>query len=423
MDKIKPRNGYIYRSLEERLKRAINAHPAIIITGPRQVGKSTILKKGPEFRKYKYYNFDSLDTLTAIKQNPEELLKASMVNIIDEVQKFPEILSVIKKIIDDTDRKVRFVLSGSANLLLMRKVSESLAGRAIYMNLYPFSVGEYVAADRENILDMLLNGKNPEEGYVKGFELDMEDVLWKGLMPVPWLKLRTLEEINEWFDGYITTYLERDLRDVSVISDLGDYKKFLKVMALYNGSIIDETAISRDIQIPQSTIHRYLGLLETTCIVTKVQPFERNRKKRIVKRPKAYWFDNGFVNFLAGNHKPKGLSKKKEYGFLFEAFILHHLKVWASLRVPSPGIYYWRLRTGEEVDFVIEIDDEIIPIEVKAKKEVGYGDISNLLEFLAAYPHTKNCLLIYCGEKVIKLSEKIFAVPFSMVCVNKSSKS
>jgi uncharacterized protein len=418
MDKIKPRNGYFYRSLEDRLKRAINAHPAVIITGPRQVGKSTILKKGPEFSRYKYYNFDSLDTLSAIKQDPEELLKASMVNIIDEVQKFPEILPVIKKIIDDTDRKVRFVLSGSANLLLMRKVSESLAGRAIYMNLYPFSVGEYMAADKDNILDMLLNGKIPEEGYVKGFELDMEDVLWKGLMPVPWLKLNKLEEINEWFDGYITTYLERDLRDVSVISDLGDYKKFLKVMALYNGSIIDETGISREIQIPQSTIHRYLGLLETTCIVAKVQPFEKNRKKRIVKRPKAYWFDTGFVNFLTGNHKPGGLSKKKEYGFLFEAFIYHHLKVWASLKVPGPGIYYWRLRTGEEVDFVVEVDNEIIPIEVKAKKEVGYGDIRNLLEFLSAYPQTKNCLLIYCGDKVIKLSDKIFAVPYSMICVN-----
>lgn len=423
MDKIKPRNGYIYRSLEERLKRAINAHPAIIITGPRQVGKSTILKKGPEFGKYKYYNFDSLDMLTEIKKNPEELLKASMVNIIDEVQKFPEILSVIKKIIDDTDRKARFVLSGSANLLLMRKVSESLAGRAIYMNLYPFSIGEYSSADKDNILDMVLTGKMPEEGYVKGFELDMEYVLWKGLMPVPWLKLKTVGEMNEWFDGYITTYLERDLRDVSAISDLGDYKKFLKVMALYNGSIIDETAISREIQIPQATIHRYLGLLETTCIVTKVQPFERNRKKRIVKRPKAYWFDTGFVNFLAGNHKPEGLSKKKEYGFLFETFIHHHLKVWASLRVPSPGIYYWRLRTGEEVDFVVEIDDEIIPIEVKAKREVGYGDINSLLEFLSAYPETKKGLVIYCGDKVIKMSDKIFAVPYSMVCVNKSGTS
>ena len=421
MNKIKPQGEYFYRNLETRLKHSIIAHPIVIITGPRQVGKSTILKKSPQFSKYKYFNFDSLDTLSAMKKDSEELLKASAVNIIDEVQKMPEILSVIKKIIDDTDRKARFVLSGSANLLLMKKVSESLAGRAVYMNLYPFSVGEYMAADKENLLDLLLKGKVPEEGRIKGFDIDLEDVLWKGLMPVPQLKLNASNDIIEWFDGYLTTYLERDLRDVSVISDLGDYKRFLEIMALYNGSIVDETGISREIQIPQSTIHRYLGLLETTCIISKVPSFERNKKKRVVKRPKVYWFDTGLVNFLTREFDSKGLSKKKEYGFLFETFIYHHLKVWASLKVPNPVIYYWRMRTGEEVDFVVEAGNEIIPIEVKAKKEVGYGDIKNLLVFLSAYPQTKTAMLIYTGDKVVRLSDKIFAVPYNMVCVNKSS--
>lgn len=421
MNKIKPRGEYFYRNLETRLEHSIIAHPIVVITGPRQVGKSTILKKSPQFSKYRYFNFDSLDTISAIKKDSEELLKASDVNIIDEVQKLPEILSVIKKIIDDTDRKSRFILSGSANLLLMKKVSESLAGRAVYMNLYPFSVGEYMAEEKENILDLILDGKTIKEGPVKGFDIDLEDVLWKGLMPVPQLKLKAPNDVIEWFDGYITSYLERDLRDVSVVSDLGDYKRFLKIMALYNGSIADETAVSRETQIPQSTIHRYLGLLETTCIISKVPSFERNKKKRVVKRPKVYWFDTGIVNFLAGEFEPKGLSQKKEYGFLFETFIYHHLKVWASLKVPTPAIYYWRMRTGEEVDFVVEAGNEIIPIEVKIKKEAGYKDIKNLLVFLAAYPQVKTALLIYGGDKVVRLTDKIFAVPYHMLCVNKNN--
>lgn len=302
----------------------------------------------------------------------------------------------------------------------MKKVSESLAGRAVYMNLLPFTIGEFLKINEVNILDLILTGKIPEEGRIKNFNLNLNNLLWKGLMPVPLLKLKTNKAVWEWFDGYITTYLERDLRDVSAISDLSDYKKFLKIMALYNGSIIDETAISRETAIPQPTIHRYIGLLETTHIITKIPPFEKNKKKRVVKRPKAYWFDTGLVNFLIENYDYKKLDDKKEYGFLFETMILHHLKVWASLKVPTPLIYFWRLGSGEEVDFVIEKENEIIPVEVKATNDIGYSDIKNLLIFLSAYPQTKFGLLIYTGDRVIRLSQKIIAVPFNMLCVNKT---
>jgi len=194
----------------------------------------------------------------------------------------------------------------------MRKVSESLAGRAIFMNLYPFSIGELMGSGKDNILDLLLAGKKvPKEGKQKGFNLNIEDFLWKGFMPVPQLQLKNESEITEWFDGYVTTYLERDLRDVRGVSDLSDYKRFLKIMALYNGTILDETAISRELQISQPTIHRYVGMLETTYIISKIPCFEKNKKKRVVKRPKIYWFDTGLVNFLAGNFTSKGLSEKK----------------------------------------------------------------------------------------------------------------
>ena len=246
----------------------------------------------------------------------------------------------------------------------------------------------------------------------------LEAVLWRGMMPVPSLIMQDEASVTEWFEGYVTSYLERDLRDVSAVSDLSDFKKFLKITAHYNGCIQDETAVSREAQIPQSTIHRYLNLLETTYIISRLAPFERNRKKRVVKRPKLYWFDTGLVNFLAGNRQSAGIGDKKEYGLLFEAYIYHHIRVWASLKSPSPAIYFWRLRTGEEVDFVIEDGENIMPVEVKASKKAGLGDIKNMQAFLAAYPEANIGLLAYTGKKIEKITEKIYAVPYQYFCVN-----
>lgn len=410
MNKNYSRIKYIQRRISDRIKTALLVNPAVVLTGARQVGKSSVIQNLTGVKILDYYNMDSFSDIEILKSGAEQILSKPGITAIDEVQKYPAVLNSVKAAIDKSGRKKKFILSGSANMLLAGRVSESLAGRASYIRMGPFTAGEFTGAAGINILDAVTAGKQIQVRR-PGKKFDLKRALWAGMMPVPLLRLKN-RLIPEWWQGYVETYLERDMRDVSSISDLGDYRKFMKILAFFAGSTLNETTVSRESGISQPTIHRYINLLETTNIVTRIPAYHGNRKKRVLKTPKLYWFDTGIINYLKGIYAPQPVN-----GIMFEHFILNHLMSWASLKSPSASIYYWRTVKGEEVDFIVEHAGRLTAIEIKTADTVSQKDAAGIYEFMKSYPEAAAGIILYTGGEVIRLGADVYAVPYGGITV------
>ncbi|MDY6794123.1 MAG: ATP-binding protein [Actinomycetota bacterium] len=400
---------YKKRDLGPKVESALGSFPVVAITGPRQVGKSTFLRN--EFSGFHYINLDDFSLLGQAREDPGSLWEGHDEIIIDEVQKAPRTLEAVKLEVDRSKRKKRFLLSGSSNLLLMSKVTESLAGRAIYLEMLPFTYRE-----------MKGRGGKPSklaEIMCKDFRLDekstkKEDPLpyiLRGSLP-PLLGLSDLGDMLLWWEGYVRTYLERDLRELSQIENLVDFRRLLGSLALMTGSVMNQSALARDTGISQPTVYRYIKLLEVSNLLVRVPPFTASRSKRIVKSPKLYYIDPGLSAFLAGYHDMDSLRDARELGGLFECLVHLQLRADAELQVPRIGIYYWRTSGGREVDFVLEQGRDLVAVEVKMTTRPSYNDIKNLLGFLDEHPRAVRGLLVHAGSAVRHLHGKVIAVPW-----------
>jgi hypothetical protein len=405
---------YYPRWLTPGLQQASQDHPVVVVTGARQVGKSTLLTNAEPFRSWRFHTLDDLATLRQAREGAAELWAGTSRVVLDEVQKAPELLLAIKQEVDRHPGRSRFVLSGSANLLLMRQVSESLAGRAVYFVLRPMTIGEMRQVSPPNILARALAADWPEEQTLADPPPDPLDVLLRGLMP-PLLTLHSPSAWTRWWDGYVTTYLERDLRQLSQVEALPDFRRVMAALALRTGQLVNQTSIARDTGVSQPTVHRYLNLLETSCLLYRVSAIAPSRTKRIVKSPKIYWFDPGIATFLAGHFTTDDLRSSREAGGLFECLVLLHLNAMAQLMTPRPGIFYWRTTTGREVDFVVEQGRRILPIEVKLTEKPRYRDVQNLRVFMDEYKEATLGVLVHCGSDVMLLDRDIIAMPWTLL--------
>ena len=403
---------YRNRWIAPLLSSAIKEHPIIVLTGARQVGKSTLLMNESPFSKWKYLSLDDFNLLAQAKAEPDSLWVDTDMIILDEVQKAPQLLSAIKQTVDKERFKRRFILSGSANLLLMHKIGESLAGRAVYFPLLPMTLGEMRGLSRTSILLNLFKGKFPATRVFNKI-LQPYSFMAKGFMPAL-LNLKTKEGHLRWWEGYIATYLERDLRQLSQIDSLPEFRKVMEVAALRSGQLINQTEIARDVGISQATVYRYLNLLETTCLLKRVPAYAKNRTKRLIKSPKVYFIDPGLTSFLCGHFEEDSLRFAKEAGSIFEAMILLHLTVLCEGMVPNVKIFYWRTVNGQEVDFVLEYGKKLIAVEVKLSSSPSYKDTAGLKSFLEEYPETLIGIVVHTGKEIKYLGKKILAIPWAM---------
>ncbi len=402
---------YRPRWLASLLRESIKDHPVIVLSGARQVGKSTLLLNEEPFKNWRYVSLDDFNALYQSRKDPESLWAGADTVILDEVQKSPRLLDAVKSTVDTAKNRCRFILSGSANLLLMEKVSESLAGRAAYFSLLPMTIGELNGNPPTNILRNLFNGN------LSDFEKDVSESvmplekMWKGFMPtlIPYSENNS---VLRWWEGYISTYLERDLRQLSQIDSLPDFRRLMSVLALRCGQMLNQSEVSRDTGITQPTVHRYINLLETTCMLNRLPAFSINRTKRLIKSPKIMWNDPGLVTFLAGHYTMDSLESSREIGGIYETMIYLHLHTLSQLLVPSARLYYWRTSTGKEVDFVVEWGRKLLAIEVKFTSRPKYSDIENIKMFLDEYPETSAGVLFHTGTEVKRLHEKIIALPW-----------
>lgn len=405
---------YRPRWLTLALREASQDHPIVVLTGARQVGKSTLLLNAEPFRDWRFHSLDDFDTLRQACEKPDALWAGADRVVLDEVQKAPELLSAVKQAVDRQPRRLRFVLSGSANLLRMKQVSESLAGRAVYFVLDPMTLGEVNEVEQPNVLSRILAGDWPEEASLPDSPPDPASILLRGLMP-PLLTLGSVQAWVHWWEGYVSTYLERDLRQVSQIDALLDFRRIMELMGLRSGQLLNQSEVARDAQLTQPTVHRYLNLLETTHLFERVPAYTASRTTRMLKSPKAFWNDPGLAIFLSGYFDLDDLRKAREYGAYFETLIYHHLRVLARLMTPSARLYFWRTRAGAEVDFVLEHGRRVLAIEVKHSPNPGYGDTVGLRTFLAEHPKALGGLLLHNGQDIRRLDQNILALPWTMV--------
>jgi hypothetical protein len=400
---------YKKRWIVKKMQKSLNVGRVLILTGARQTGKTTLLKNEPIFKNYKYFSMDDLDTLTQAEKDPSPIISSAKDIIIDEAQRVSKVLFSVKQIVDN-EKDRHFILSGSANFLLLKNISETLAGRATYHILFPFAFSEYKGHEMPKWLLEMFNKEYPKEKEIIN-KLPIEQILFRGFLP-PVLELKNIEEITIWWNGYIKTYLERDLRDLSNVASLGDFRTVMELLALRTGSIIDQTGISQDTGISQPTVHRYINLLEASNLYIRLRPFAKIKSKSITKTPKGYFIDTGIATHLAGYRDPSAIDEKFR-GNLFESVVLSNLLTIADIY--GMNVYFWRTREGKEVDFILEYGRAILPIEVKLSNKVQYNDIQNILYFISLNPNAVGGIVIYNGNQIYRLSSNIFAIPWVML--------
>ena len=407
---------YKKRWLADRLREAIEFSPVVVLSGARQSGKSTLLRNEPPFKDWHYLSFDDLDVLALAEKRPEELINISKYLVIDEVQKSPDFVHTVKRAVDQ-DRSRRIILSGSANLLLLKKVSESLAGRAVYFNLMPFAYGEALERGYSKwFSSFLAKGTLSPHGLKKFIPenkkaKDLRYNLFRGFLPPAWL-LKKESHISMWWQGYIKTYLERDLRDVSEISHLPDFRKMMQLLALRSASILTQSEVARDAALSQATAGRYINILESTGLFVKLRTYTRNISKRLIKSPKGFFIDPGLAASLIGFSSSSAIPESLMTA-LFETYVLLNLMVIASIE--DGEVFYFRTQGGKEkeVDFVFEKGGRIIAIEVKLSETASIRDINNML-FLEenVSDRFRGGLVIYTSSEVRQLGKNIFAIPY-----------
>ena len=382
--------------------------PALVVTGARQTGKSTLAQElAPGNQRYR--TLDDLDVLDAARRDPELLVGGSEPITLDEIQRAPELLHAVKRAIDQDRTPGRFLLTGSANLLLMRKVSESLAGRASYLTLWPMTRREQrglgscgmwedlISNDEKDWIDLL--AAQPEEPD------DWRALALRGGFPTPAVTLETTQERAVWFDGYARTYLERDLQDLASISALPDFRRLMRATGLRLGQLLNQTELGRDVGLPQPTVHRWLNLLETSYLLVRLPAYAVNRTKRLIKSPRIYWGDTGVAMHLADLSEPGGAH--------LENVVLNDLLAWRDARLDRAELSYWRTTIGDEVDVVIEAGDRLLPIEVKASARPRLKDAAHLRTFRKEYADCARAgLLLHTGRTLDWLAPDVLAAPW-----------
>lgn len=402
---------YRPRWISHLLKAVCEEAPIVVLTGPRQVGKSTLLHHEMA-DSYKLFNLDDLDILSQIKRDAQSILLSHDRVIIDEAQRAPEILLTVKKLVDESPRK-RFILSGSANLLLMAQVSDSLAGRAQFLHLAPMTLAEIRRKTPPDwLLQLLQTGTFHPPVIEQSATPELQNWVWTGGMPVV-LQHSESSSLTRWREGYIESYLERDLRQLSMIDSLTDFRRLMKLAALRNGQELNQSELARDAALSQPTAHRYLNLLEISEWIQSVPAFISNRSLRIMKRPKLIWFDTGITAHLQGFFNPVTLPSEREWGRLFETYILNQIEPLCRLLTPKAELYFWRLQSGAEVDAVIQKGSFLIAIEIKTSAQIRYEDSRGLQLFMEHHPNCRCGLLFYSGADLNQLTKNIWAVPVS----------
>ena len=407
----------IHRKIKPRLLTALTDSPVVLVHGARQTGKSTLVKYLAE-NDYpaRYLTFDDSGILSAAQNNPQDFIAGYTENlVIDEVQRVPEIFLAIKSLVDKNRKAGRFILTGSANVLVLPKVAESLAGRMEILNLHPLAQSEINKVE-DNFIDVLFAG-NFRPDYKEQKTNDLASRILTGGYPEMLLR-KERERQNAWFKSYITTILQRDVRDIANIEKLSDLPRLLSLLATRAGTLLNFAELARSSTIPQTTLKRYISLLEAIFMIFILPAWSGNLSKRLIKTPKFYLNDTGLLSHLLGFEMNKILSDPLSWGRLMENFVIMELLKQASWSRFNLSLYHYRSASGQEVDFIIERSDgKLIAVEVKATAKITATDFTHIKVFAdETGKRFLRGIVLYTGKQVIPFGKNLFAMPMETFC-------
>lgn len=408
---------YFYAMIERKIKpqlmAALSDSPVVLIHGARQTGKSTLVKSVAEDDyPAKYITFDDSSILSAAHNNPHDFISGYQENlIIDEVQRAPEIFLAIKSSVDKNRKSGKFILTGSANVLLLPKISESLAGRMEILRLFPLAQNEISESKKNLVEEFSKNNFNPN--FSATSDNLINKVLSGGFPEMLTRKERKRQKA--WFNSYITTILQRDVRDIANIEKLNDLPKLLRLFASRAGTLLNYAEFSRSSAIPQTTLKRYVSLFEAIFMIQIVPAWSGNLSKRLIKTPKLYLNDTGLLSHLISFDPERIITDALMWGRILENFVLMEMLKQTSWSDLILSLYHYRTASGQEIDFIIERSDgKLIAVEVKATSKIESKDFNHIKAF---EDETKDKflrgILFYTGSEIIPFSKNLFAMPIS----------
>lgn len=381
----------IYRDLYNRIKELSSHYPVIGLTGPRQSGKTTLLRE--MFSDFRYVNFEDIDIREYAEQDPRSFLKEYDKKVIfDEAQHVPELFSYIQTKVDEDGIMGNFILSGSQNFNLMERITQSLAGRVALFKLFPFDLRELKKANSLNE--------------------DLSKTLTKGFYPA--IYQRQLDQ-DHYYANYIETYVQRDVSQLVNIQDNKAFKNFLKLCAFRAGQLLNYTDLARDAGISHATSRNWLSILETSYVLFTLPPYYENFGKRLIKSPKLYFYDTGLLCHLLGIRKSKIHPTSAHWGQVFENLVIAEMVKQNAHRIDLKDFYFWRDSKGHEIDLLYPSEEALVTYEIKASSTI----LSRMFEGLDYFENistrpVKEKILIYGGNQTQKRSRYI-VLPWSQI--------
>jgi predicted AAA+ superfamily ATPase len=413
----------IRRYLQNQIEESLRHFPVVLLTGARQVGKSTLAQEliGPSWNAA-YVTLDDRTVLDAALRDPDGFISGTPTPVvIDEVQRAPDVMRAIKRAVDRHRKPGQYLLTGSANIMTLSKVSETLAGRVALHTLYPFCWPEFFEKPHPTILKDLFEVSTAKElvkrlarPLASDYTAQIVRRILAGGYPIPAL-MTSDKARGQWFASYRQTYLERDLLNIQSIANLPDFNRLLSLVSLRTGRLLNLSDLSRETGLPFTTLRRYMNLLEVTYQIVLLKPYFTHMGKRLVKTPKSYFSDTGMACYLMGIEEWSVLEKQNHAGMMVETWIASELLKLMSVTDQRLQLYFWRTQTGQEVDFFIESKGKIAALEVKWAHRISESDIKSVKQSAEDLKERfQIAVILYRGTEIVPFSPSIVAIPFPL---------